>query len=111
MSARIRRNAKTLDFLLNGDKNVTKHIIKNAHSDLVCCISEVCHNLLRGNIPLTSTEKAKLNKYKTQIRNIAGKKTTQQTKKRLIQKGGFLKALLAPLISLVGPLVKGIFGQ
>lgn len=109
MSKRIKRHAKALHYLASCDSNISKSVIKASKPDLICCLSEICHNLLRGNIPLTTKEKTKLTRYKKEIRGVADKKLTQQSKKRLIQKGGFLSALLAPLVSLVGPLVKSIF--
>lgn len=112
MSKRLRRNAKTLDYLSSCDKNVGKSIISSSKSDLICCFSEICHNLLKGNIPLSQSEKSKLSKYKSQIRSVAGKKASIKSKKQLIQKGGFLTTLLGSLVSsLLGPLVKGIFGK
>ena len=111
MSKRLQKHAKTLEYLSTCDKNLGNSIIKSAKPDLICCISEICHNLLQGNVDLSQRQVSKLAKYKNQIRSIAGKKATIKSKKRLIQKGGFLSALLGTLAStLLGPLVKGIFG-
>lgn len=111
MSKRLQRHAKTLEYLSGCDKNVGNSIINSAKSDLICCISEICHNLLKGNVELSNDQSTKLAKYKNQIRSVAGKKASIKSKKKLIQKGGFLTALLGTLAStLLGPLVKGLFG-
>lgn len=112
MSKRIKKYVETLNYLSKCDRRTGKSIINSANSELINCISDICYNMLRGNLKINSTQKTKLDKYKNNIRKIANKKATQKSKKELIQKGGFLGAILAPLIgSLITPLAKGIFGR
>lgn len=112
MSKRIKKYADTLKYLSKCDKHTGKSIIKSANPELINCISDICHNILRGNLKLTTSQKQKLMKYKNNIRKIANKKSTQKSKKELIQKGGFLASILGPLVgSLLGPLTKGIFNR
>lgn len=111
MIKRLKKHAGTLQFLAKCDKHTANTIIKGAKPDLLCCISDICYNILQGKAKLSVNQKAELAKYKTHLRKIADKKTTNKTKKTLIQKGGFLGTLLAPLIgSILGPLAKGLFG-
>ena len=109
--ARLRRHAPTLGYLANCDKHTAKSIITNAKPQLLHCISDVCYNVLKGNVPLSSKEKHKLQKYKSGMRKIADRKTTLKARKVLIQKGGFLGALLTPLLgSVIAPLAQSLFG-
>lgn len=111
MSKRVKKFASTLHYLVNCDKHTSKSIINSAKPDLINCFSDICHNILQGKVNLSDKEKKKLAKYKSHIRKIANKKSSQQTKKVLIQKGGFISALLAPLIgSVIAPLAQGLFG-
>ena len=91
-------------------------ILKGADKDLLQCLSECAHNILRGNVHLTPNQKAKLTKYKQKIRQVADKQTSLKTKQKTFQTGGFLPALLAPLLSsviapLAGQAVKGIIKE
>jgi len=110
MTARIKRHAKTLSYLAECDKHNCKAIINAAGSELLNCFSDICYNVLKGKVSLSPTEENNLRKYKNILRKIADKKSTLKTKKTLVQKGGFLSALLGPLIeSVLAPLAKGIF--
>lgn len=85
MSKRLKQHADTLKYLSSCDSHTDRSIITEATPSLSCCFSEICHN-------------------KNHLRKIANRKTTTKVKKRLIQKGGFLSALLAPLVGLVSSL-------
>lgn len=110
MSKRLKKFAPTLEYLARCDKTTAKSIIDKAQPQFINCVSDICHNLLQGKVKLTSEEKKRLKKYKTQLRTVAKKSSSKKTKKTIIQKGGFLGAILAPLLgSLIGPLVSTIF--
>lgn len=112
MSKRLRKFAPTLQYLARCDKPTARSIINKANPQLIDCVSDICHNILKGKVNLSSKEKARLSKYKKQIRAVAKKSGSKKSKKVIIQKGGFLGAILAPLLgSLIGPLVSSIFGQ
>jgi hypothetical protein len=69
---------------------------------LVKALSEIAHNLLRGNIALSKVQKKKLQRHKTLLRSLACKQYSCTHKRKIIQRGGaaFLP-LLAPIISLL----------
>ena len=113
MSTRLKRQAFVLKALAKSHPHVCKSILRGADKDLLQCLSECAHNILKGNVPLKSTEKSQLTKYKQKIRKVANKKTSLKQKQKIVQTGGFLPALLAPLLtSVIAPLaeqaVKGI---
>ena len=62
---------------------------------------------MKGNVPLNTSQKKKLGTKKNILRQIALKKTSIKKKQRLIQSGGFLGALLGPIISVLGGLFNG----
>ena len=113
MSARVRRHADTLAFLSKAKPSTCKAIIKGADKDLVNCFCECAHNILKGTVDLTKAQKTKLTRHKQGLRDIAKKSTTRKKKKEILQKGGFLPALLAPLLApviapLAGKVIKKI---
>ena len=95
-----------LKALSEGDKTTSLCIIKGGGKPLLHCLSECAHNILLGNVPLGVSQKQKLKKYKKELQLIRKKSTKAKDKKKALQKGGFLPALLAPILtSVVAPLV------
>jgi len=64
-------------------------------------ICECAKNVLKGNVRLTPTQLVKLRKHKNAIRQLSLKKTSLKKKRRILQNGGFLSALIGPAISLL----------
>ena len=103
---RIRSNYSTLKLLKKAEPKLRKAIISKCGPDLLKCISEVALNVLRGNVKLTTSTKRKLKKFKGQIRKVASKDVSDETKKKLIvQKGGFIGPLLAAVLPVVASLL------
>lgn len=112
MSKRLKKHANTLRFLATCDKHTSKSILRSAQPELLACVSDICHNILNGRVELSPKERKGLAKYKASLRKIANRKTTQKTKRELIQKGGFLNTLLGPLLSnILVPLTKNLLGK
>ncbi len=74
--------------------------------EFVKCICECVKNVLVGNVKLTPEHKRKLKRHKRSLRKLALKKTSLKEKKRIVQSGGFLGALLGPIVKVLG----GLFG-
>lgn len=109
MSARVKRNAHILKVLAHCHPSVQKVIIRGATKDLGVCLGECAHNILRGNVPLKPSDKARLTKYKKQLRKVASKSVSLKKRKEIIQTGGFLSALLVPLLgSVIAPVAKKV---
>ena len=81
-----------------------KQFIACCDRDSLNCICECAKNILRGNIKLSPTQFKNLKKHKAAIRNIVLKKTSLSRKRELIQRGGFISALIGPAISLLSSL-------
>ena len=109
MSERIQRHACDLHYLLKATPAVRKAIIDKADSSLISCICECVKNILKGHCALQPKEKKNLAKHKRDLRQLVNKSLPIKEKRRIIQKGGFLSALLAPLASMVVPLVSKLF--
>lgn len=76
-------------------------LIKEAPNGVIHCIAECCHNVLKGNVPLSVAQKHRLHSKREHLRKLASKSLTIPEKKRILnQKGGLLPALL-PIIASV----------
>jgi hypothetical protein len=103
---RLKRNIDYLKVLSVAKAKQRKAIIKTADSDLITCLCECALNLLNGNLTITDKNLAKLNRFKTPIRQLVDKSVSQADKRKILeQKGGFLPALLVPVLGLAAQLL------
>jgi hypothetical protein len=108
MSRLLKKYGAYLRLLKKASPKVRKALLnKNCSTEFVNCVCECVKNLLKGNVPLTSTQKRQLSRRKRLLRKILLKKTSLKDKRKIIQTGGFLGALLGPIVSVLG----GLFGQ
>lgn len=98
------KTAKVLHAIYHLSKEQRKVLLKTADRRLVKGVCECALNTIKGNVPLTTTQKKKLAKHKNTLRKLSCKnlKSWQNKKRIIIQKGdGFITALLAPLIGTI----------
>ena len=109
MTTRLKKNHPTLKLLHKAKPKLVKAGINNSLPDFIHCLVDCCHNLLKGNIQITKQQKKRLEPYKETLRKLT-KPISVNRKQKLIQRGGFLTALLSAVIptlaGLVGSLVK-----
>ena len=111
MTSRVKRQAPLLLALAKAHPHVCKAILRGADKDLLQCLSECALNILKGNVSLKPSEKARLTKYRQKLRKVADKKVSLKQKHKIVQTGGFAPALLAPLLApLIAPLAKRAVG-
>ena len=82
---------------------VKKNIVKNCNK--TCCLCQCARNVLKGNVPFSNPQKNKLHRFRQKLRDLASKKTRVTIKKKLLQSGGFLSALLTPEVSFLGAIL------
>lgn len=102
MSQRVKEHADMLKYLCKAKPKTIKGVIKHCDPNLIETLSECSLNILKGVVPLNPKQKSRLSRYKTNVRGLAKKRTSRQRKRALLLKGGFLQALLTPLLSILG---------
>jgi len=103
---RLKNNISYIDVLARAKPVQRRAILQTADKDLILCLCECALNVLNGNVPLKTHEVDKLDKYKGQFRKLAAQKTPNaKRRKLLVQKGGFLPALLMPILGIAGQLL------
>jgi hypothetical protein len=80
-------------------------LIKQAKDCVINAISEIAHNLLQGNLPLTESQFAELKKYHNILLRLRKRTKVKTRKSLLIQSGGFLGLLIPPALSLISSLL------
>ena len=112
MSQRLRRYRAILRYLAQAPYPIARAVLRGSDKGLITCLSECAKNILNGNVPLTGTQKTKLRSYKTGLRTLVKKSVPSRRKRIVLQRGGFLGALLAPIAaSVLGPIVGGLLGR
>lgn len=107
MSQTLKKFSPYLRVLQKSSPRARKALMKKHCSpEFVKCICECAKNVLAGNVALSPEHKRQLKRHKLSLRKLALKKTPMKTKKKLIQRGGFLGALLGPIVKVLG----GLFG-
>jgi len=112
MSARLKRNIGFLRLVKRATPNKRKVLLSAAKSDHLKCITECAHNIVRGNVRMTKGQQKKLKRHAKFIRLIAQKRFSLPRKKKLlVQRGGFLPALIAPILGIAGSLLGELIGK
>lgn len=106
MAKRLKRNLNYLHMVHDAKAADRKYLLHHAKPDQILCLADCCHNVINGNVKLTQTQRNRLKRNANYIRLVADKNIkVPQKRKILSQKGGFLPALIAPIIGIVGSLV------
>lgn len=112
MTENLKRHASLLKLLHKASPKFRKQLLKRyCKGEFVRCISNCCCNILKGNVHMNQAQLAKLRRRKHMLRQLASKQTPIKKKINIIQKGGFLGALLPPIISVLGSLFGGLVNR
>lgn len=110
MSENLKCCLQKLVFVTKADPKLQKKLLKNLacnKNDLVKyfkAVQEIVANLFEGNIKLSNLQKRKLSKHLKLIKNIKNKpKNLTHTSRLLVQSGGFLSAVIPPLLMTLAP--------
>lgn len=110
VATRLRRNFEYLKYLKKAKKNQRNSLLKTAHKDLILCICDCALNVLRGNVRLSTKTKKALCRHRAALRALAeNRRGIEKKRKLLVQKGGFLPFLLAPILSAAGGFLGNLF--
>jgi hypothetical protein len=101
--SRLRNNEAFLRLLVGTTPVQRKYLIGTATKDQIECILECAYNVLKRNVPLSPQQEALIRKYRTPAYKLIDKRIPITEKKRLLvqQRGGFLPALLAPIVGAI----------
>ncbi len=106
MSRNVQHCIDHLKVLSKCNTKQRRGIIETANPVVFKAICECSLNVVKGNIPLTPTQKRQITPYKNILRSLADRNKSFQAKKRiLIQKGGFLPILLRAIVPTIASLL------
>ena len=105
MSQRVRRYLPVLKQIRKLGDRARREYVRKCDKEFIDCVSECAKNVIKGNVPLTDRQKATLRPKRKDVKALSLKKTSLRKKRRILQKGGFLTALLSPVLSILGSLL------
>jgi len=84
-------------YTLKNNKERTK-LLKKSRKCLIKAISEIVHNCLAGNIPMTQCKRNKLKRYRKILKKLGDKELSLNSKRNLlVQKGSGYLTVLIPI--------------
>ena len=109
-NCKLKKYAKHIKHLISlTPKQRVEWLRQYCNRDFVNCFSEIAYNLLSGRVALTPQQKQNFHRHKQylkQLKALASSKTSVKKKANyLVQRGGFLGAILAPIASVLGSLL------
>ena len=104
MSQRVRKYLSVLKKIRKLGDRARREYIRKSDREFIDCVSECAKNVIKGNVPLTIRQKTNLRRKRNDLRSLSLKKTTLRKKRKILQKGGFLTALLPPVLSILASL-------
>ena len=107
MSERTRRYLPLLKQINRLGDRAKRQLIQKCDREFLDCVSECAKNVIKGNVPLKPAQLQRLRRERSNVRALALKKTSLKKKRRILQKGGFLGALIPPVLSVLGSLLLG----
>ena len=107
MSDRTRKYLPILKQIQRLGEKAKKQFIKKCDREFIDCVRECAKNVIKGNVPLKPTQLRRLRRERSNVRVLASKKTSLKKKRRILQKGGFLGALLPPFLGVLSSLLLG----
>ena len=111
MSERLRNIHTELTKLNKLGPSGRKKYFKTCSKDCIVKICECVKNLLNSNLKIQPSHLKKLSRHKHTLRSLALKKTSLAKRKQLLQRGGFIGALLPAIIPAVASLLGGLFSR
>jgi hypothetical protein len=110
MSKRLKKFAPLIKQLHKSTPAKRKKLLREQlnKKEFVHCVCECAKNLLKGKVPLSPSQKRSLRKKRNSLHRLAQRRVSLREKKKIIQKGGFLGALLGPIASVLGGLLGGL---
>lgn len=101
MMSLIRKRARTLHTLCHMDEASRLAMLPRARKELVMTLVEAAKMILNGKVEISRPQLKQLHRYEKLLRSLISKKSNLETKRQLIQTGGFVGFLLKPLMGLV----------
>jgi len=97
-----------LKMLHKASPKLRRALLADLPPEIVQLLSECALNILKGTITLSQHNKDKLKRYRKSLHALSKKNTSVAKKKKIIQTGGFLPAILGGVLPALIPAITEI---
>ena len=104
----LQRHLPVLEWLKSLNTKEQLMIIKNANRGLLEVLSAIALNVIKRNIELSARDISKLRKHENSLIRLAQRKHSLATRRKILQRGGFLSGLLSLLPALVSGVLHSV---
>ena len=108
VTRRVTRNANILSALHRASAAARNAMLSVIKKDVVLAIVDCAKMIINRKVPLSQTQLQKVLSLAQDIKRFVSSKTSNDVRKRTLQKGGFLGALIGPVLSLIPQLLGGL---
>lgn len=91
-------NIAILCALYKSSLSVKRRILKDSPPEVINLLIDCALNILQGKIEVNDKERKNLYRHRYNLRSLVKKSTPKKKKTEILQKGGFLAGLLAPIV-------------
>lgn len=105
MTHHMKKHAGALLLMKKSNPKLRNELIKIADRDLMYALCDCALNVLNGKIKLKPKQRRQIAKFCRHLQYLTNKKTPLKQKRRVLQSGGFLPALLGVLAPVLGKLL------
>ena len=98
-------HAAILRTLARSKPHVLSKQLEQLSPDVVRTIKNISKNVLKGSVNLNKRQINKLRQHEKLLKELALKRTSIKRSKKILQQGGFLASLLAPLVGIFSNLL------
>ena len=106
MSTRLEMTDAFIKVLAKSNPNQRKLLLRGATNQQLKGLFELCLNIIRGNLPLSSTEFHKLKRNRKTLESLASRRVPLYKKREIVnQKGGFIGTVAKFAIPLLASII------
>jgi hypothetical protein len=109
-TARLSRHAYNLQTLAKASPKPRRKIISQASDDFILALVDAAKKLIKGEISLTPQQLGAVRRHRHHFEKVTKPRVNVKEVKKACQIGGFLPALLGPLLKIGLPILSGVLG-
>jgi hypothetical protein len=110
LKTRVKDNETVLRALQRLDNNARAAVMASAKKELVTALVECARGIINRRVPLSPAQYEAIRRRAKDIGALTKANASLDERRRILQNGGFLSALIGPALSLLPTIVKSVGG-
>jgi hypothetical protein len=108
VTKRVKKHASDLQLLARAKRVLRNRKSRAASKELIMALVDLAKTLIKGEVSMTPNQLAAVRRHKSNFKKVVKPRASVKTLKKTFQIGGFLPALLGPILKIAGPLLGGL---